>query len=91
MMRSLIGWAAAYPRRSWLLLTTLVVLHLGASASTLLNTATLGSVGGCALALPCLFAVVLVAGVTAATVVSSSVCKPRKAESGPPSSADASE
>ena len=82
----LIGWTAAYPRRSRPLLAAIVALHLGASATTLLNTVEDTGVGasGCALALPCLFAVVAVAGALAAHIAITGLCMPRKPRASAP-------
>lgn len=80
VLLGLIGWTAAYPRRSPALLGAIVVLHLLASGATLLNGAAGvgGAAGGCIVALPCLFGVVLVAGLLAASVAATSLCSPRK-------------
>lgn len=63
----IIGWAAAYPQRSWPMHGTILLLHYLASGATLVNATLLLPTGmGCAAALSCLLAVVLVAvGLTA--------------------------
>ena len=78
---SLIGWTAAYQRRSWPLLAAMAALHLLASGTTLLNSSNfvISGSGGCLLALPCLYAVVFATGCIAAYVAASAVrVPPRK-------------
>ena len=82
----LVGWTAAYPRRSPPLLLAMVALHLAASGATLLNSVDTGGVDGCAIALPCLFAVVIIAGALAARLAITGLCTPHKPEASAPSS-----
>ena len=66
---SLLGWTAAFPRRSPPHLAALVVLHALASGCTLLNSSAVIERGGCSVGLPCLAAVV-----AAATAITAAIC-----------------
>mmetsp|Transcript_54389 Transcript_54389/g.140512 ORF Transcript_54389/g.140512 Transcript_54389/m.140512 type:complete len:269 (+) Transcript_54389:105-911(+) len=77
VLLGLIGWLAAYPRKSRPLIAAMVALHLLASGASLLNSAEVGGdSGGCMVALPCLFATVLITGTVAASVAAASLCAP---------------
>ena len=83
VLLSVLGWTAAYPRKSRRAIGMLVVLHLLAAGATLLNTQLPSLVpagSGCAYSLPCLYAVVLVCGVLTARIAAISVCAPRRRE-----------
>ena len=80
VLLGVIGWVAVYPHKSWPLMGLILALHLLASYSTMLNDASVGEAGGCVVALPCLFVVVLIAGGVTAYVARVSLCSPlRKA------------
>ena len=66
---SLLGWTAAFPRRSPPHLAALVVLHALASGCALLNSSAVIERGGCSVGLPCLAAVV-----AAATAITAAIC-----------------
>ena len=73
VLLSLLGWTAAYPRRSRKLAGALVGLHLLASAATLLNSPQVSPANGCAVALPCLFASVAAAALLTVYTISTSL------------------
>jgi anterior pharynx defective protein 1 len=75
VLLSLIGWTAAYPRRSRTLGAGMVGLHLLASAATALNAAEWLPVDGCTAALPALGAAVLLTGACAVWCVLHSVAE----------------
>ena len=73
VLLSLLGWTAAYPRRSRKLAGALVGLHLLASAATLLNSPQISPANGCAVALPCLFASLAAAALLTVYTISTSL------------------
>ena len=84
VLLSLLGWTAAYPRRSRKLVGALLGLHLLASASTLLNSPQVYPANGCAVALPCLFASVAATGLVTAYTISGSLAEFAVARRAPP-------
>ena len=87
VLLSILGWTSAYPRKSPGLLASIVGLHVLASGATSLNDPAIGGENGCALALPCLFAVVVAATALTAHVARVAACSaPLKGTStqGPP-------
>lgn len=79
VLLSILGWTTAYPRGSLAMWTAIVLLHLLASAATLLHSELpLGMRGeGCAIALPCVFVVVLLAAALTWRVAATRMCVPR--------------
>ena len=76
VLLSILGWTCAYPRGSRRAWAAIVVLHLLASAATLLNTQIpiTPTADRCAISLTCLYAVVGGAAVLTARVALSSLC-----------------
>jgi hypothetical protein len=84
VLLSFIGWTTAYPRGDPMMHAAIVMLHLLASGSTLLIASPFIDQGnGCGVALPLLYAVVLLAALLAAKVASTSMCIARKPSSPP--------
>jgi len=73
VLLSIMGWTCAYPQRSRKWIGSIVGLHLLASASTLLNSAEVYPTNGCAVALPCLFGSVGLAGLLTLCAVAGSL------------------
>ena len=73
VLLSLMGWTCAYPHRSRRWIGSIVGLHLLASASTLLNSTEVYPANGCAVALPCLFGSVALAGLLTLHTVAASM------------------
>ena len=69
VLLSIIGWTVAYQRNSERLMATMLLLHVLASLSTLLNDSGIIETNGCTVALPALFAVVAVTIAFTATVL----------------------
>lgn len=73
VLLSIMGWTCAYPQRSRRWIGSIVGLHLLASASTILNSTEVYPTNGCAVALPCLFGSVCLAGLLTLYTVAGSL------------------
>ena len=83
VLLSVLGWTAAYPRKSRRGIGAIVLLHLLASGATLLNTQLPSLVpegAGCAYSLPSLYSVVIVAAFLTSVNASATICAPRRSE-----------
>jgi len=76
VLLSILGWTAAYPRKALRVWAAILGLHLLAAYCTMLNSRlplAHGRIDGCALSLPCLYAVVLATTVLTARVAAGSI------------------